>query len=135
MCCYGALEQHPAAQVCVCADAAYYYFLFVAVVITTSLAVSSIFRLLGAAFQSPPVAQGVGGFFLLLLVINSGFIIVRKAIPDWVIFFYWISPFAYSIRALAINEFTSPRWTQNGRDLGAVALGQFDMFTERRAPT
>jgi hypothetical protein len=80
--------------------------------------------------------QGVGGFFLLMLIINSGFIIVHSAIPPWVIAFYWLSPFAYSIRALVINEFTSPRWDEPlpvGKTIGVAALESLDFYTERFA--
>jgi hypothetical protein len=117
-------------------DGPKYFFLSYLVLITTSLAISSIFRLLGSLFQNPSGANAVGGFLLLMLVINSGYIIVRTALPPWTICFYWISPFAYSIRALAINEFTSPRWqhqagTQPGSKLGDESLEAFAFYTER----
>jgi hypothetical protein len=79
--------------------------------------------------------QGVGGFFLLLLIVNSGFIIIHNAIPPWVIAFYWLSPFAYSIRALVINEFTSPRWDApmpgGDKTIGVAALESLDFYTDR----
>lgn len=84
---------------------------------------------------SMTLVQGVGGFFLLLLIVNSGFIIVRSSIPPWVICFYWISPFAYSIRGLVINEFTSPRWDRplpfGEKSMGDTALESLDFYTDR----
>jgi hypothetical protein len=82
------------------------------------------------------VANAVSGFMLLMLIINSGFIIARGSLPPWTIYFYWVSPFAYSIRALVINEFTSPRWqslpsVQPGKSLGDVSLGLLDFYTDR----
>ena len=120
---------------CVRADGPQYFFLFLAVAVSVSLAITSLFRLLGTAFSSQVVAQGVGGFFLLLLIVNSGFIIVRSAIPPWVIAFYWVSPFAYSIRALVINEFTAPRWDtvlpRVDQRIGTAALESLDFYTDR----
>lgn len=122
-------------HVLVCADGAQYFFLFVAVAVSVSMAITSLFRLLGCAFPSQVVAQGVGGFLMLLLIVNSGFIILRSAIPPWVIAFYWVSPYAYSIRALVVNEFTSPRWDRplpgGGSTVGKVALESLDFYTER----
>jgi hypothetical protein len=47
-----------------------------------------------------------------------------------------VSPFAYSIRALIINEFVSPRWqnlpsARPGVTLGDASLAQLDFYTER----
>lgn len=95
--------------------------------------------MVGAFFASPAIANAAAGFLLLMLVVNSGFVIVRTAIEPWVIWFYYLSPFAYSIRALAINEMTSPRWAApapfSGRSIGETALETFDFFTEECAPT
>lgn len=90
--------------------------------------------MVGAFFSSPAIANATAGFLLLMLVVNSGFVIVRTAIEPWVIWFYYLSPFAYSIRALAINEMTSPRWSAqaplSGASIGETALEAFDFFTE-----
>ena len=61
---------------------------------------------------------------------------MHNAIPLWTVYFYWISPFAYGIRALIINEFTSPRWQDlkspvPGVSLGNASLGQLDFYTDR----
>ena len=40
---------------------------------------------------------------------------------------YWLSPFAYSLRAVAINEMTSPAWGE----AGIQALESFGFQTER----
>eukprot|EP00892_Ulva_mutabilis_P001385 jgi/Ulvmu1/11247/UM073_0019.1 len=116
-------------------DSPRYFFTFCAVLASASLAITSIFRMVGAFFSSPAVANATAGFLLLMLVINSGFVIVRTAIEPWVIWFYYLSPFAYSIRALAINEMTSPRWDApgpGGQPVGVVALETFDFFTDEK---
>lgn len=42
---------------------------------------------------------------------------------------YWLSPFAYSLRAVAINEMTSPAWGE----VGIQALESFGFQTDRCA--
>ena len=41
---------------------------------------------------------------------------------------YWMSPFAWSLRAVAINEMTSPPWGS----VGIQALESFGFQTDRR---
>ena len=50
---------------------------------------------------------------------------------------YYVSPFAWGVRALVVNEFTSPRWNMPaawapGRTVGEEALASFGFFTDRR---
>lgn len=75
---------------------------------------------------------------MLVLIITSGYAIVRTSIPGWWIWAYWISPFAYGLRAVVINELTAPDWSriQSGTSetVGAYALKQFGFFTERCVP-
>jgi hypothetical protein len=108
------------------------------ILFSASLAITSIFRFVGAVFQKAAVANAAAGFILLMLIINSGFIIVHDSLPPWTVYFYWISPFAYSIRSLVINEFTSPRWQklpspQPATSLGDAALAILDFYPERWA--
>ena len=76
---------------------------------------------------------------LLVLIVTSGFAIVRTAIPPWWIWAYWISPFAYGLRAIVINEMTAPSWsyadatTPPGSTVGIQGLQSFGFQTERCA--
>ena len=76
-----------------------------------------------------------GALSMLVLIITSGYAIVRTSIPGWWIWAYWISPFAYGLRAVVINELTSPGWdriqTGSTEPVGVYALKQFGFFTER----
>ena len=73
---------------------------------------------------------------MLVLIITSGYAIVRTSIPGWWIWAYWISPFAYGLRAVVINELTSPGWQgiQAGttETVGEYSLKEFGFFTERQ---
>ncbi len=59
-------------------------------------------------------ANSMLGLLILMLIVTSGFAIVRDSIPPWWIWIYWISPFSWAWRAAAINEFLSgdSSWTQ-----------------------
>ena len=49
--------------------------------------------------------------------------------------FYWIDPFSYAQKAIAINEFDSPRWhavtTAAGQPLGLTILDEKALPHER----
>lgn len=128
-------QRHPSPA----ADSAAYYFIFYATLTLASLSITSVFRLVGCLFQDLAVANAAAGLLLLMLIVNSGYVIVHSAIPDWVVCFYWISPFAYAVRAMAINEMTSPRWravpTPAGDgavlNLGVQMLDAFDLYSDR----
>lgn len=45
--------------------------------------------------------------------------------------FYWIDPFSYAQKAIAVNEFASPRWQTPGMPLGDVILDQRGLPHER----
>lgn len=47
---------------------------------------------------------------LLVMVMCSGVTLARKNIPDYWIWGFWISPIAWAIQALVINELRSDEW-------------------------
>lgn len=77
---------------------------------------------------------------LLVLIVTSGYAIIRTAIPPWWIWAYWISPFAYGLRAIVVNEMTSAGWsysdasTPPGSTVGIQALESFGFQTDQCAP-
>ncbi|PNW84179.1 hypothetical protein CHLRE_04g224500v5 [Chlamydomonas reinhardtii] len=115
-----------------------YFFTFCAVMISASLAISSLFRFFGVVCPSLVISNAATGVTFIFLVLTSGFTIVHYSIPPWAIWAYWISPYAFAVRALVINEMVSPKW-QNvpapggppGMSLGDAALLSFDFYTTR----
>ncbi|GMH32356.1 hypothetical protein BSKO_00190 [Bryopsis sp. KO-2023] len=112
-------------------DSTRYFLIYWLVVFSFSCGSSALFRFIPCVTPNMVVTNSVGGVTLLMLVVNSGFTIVRKSIPGYWIWAYWISPFAYGVRALAINEFTSPRWSSVTPGLGESALLELDFHTSR----
>lgn len=59
------------------------------------------------------------------------------AIPPWWIWAYYISPIAYALRGIAVNELTSYRWSAPVRPgssttIGEAGLESLAFFTERK---
>ncbi|GLI71055.1 hypothetical protein VaNZ11_015971 [Volvox africanus] len=117
-----------------------YFFTFMVIMASCSMSVSSLFRYMACICPNMVVANAAVGFVFVVLILTSGFAIVHKSIPPWTIWAYWISPQAYALRALVVNEMVSPKW-QNvpappgmpaGLSLGDAALMSFDFYRERK---
>ncbi|KAF6263806.1 ABC-2 type transporter-domain-containing protein [Scenedesmus sp. NREL 46B-D3] len=113
-----------------------YFFIFWVVVVASNLCLTALFRLLAVLAPNPTLGAAYGGLALLILILTSGFAIVRGSIPLYWIWAYYLSPFAYALRALVINEFRSPQWTQRvlgvpgASTMGQAALISFDFYTD-----
>ncbi|CAL8463057.1 g2591 [Coccomyxa elongata] len=113
------------------------FFIFYLICIATMLQMSAVYRLLASASPNTDIGTAAGGVVLLVLIVTSGFAIIRTAIPPWWIWAYWISPFAYGLRAIVVNEMTSAGWsysdatTPPGSTVGIQALESFGFQTEQ----
>ena len=61
---------------------------------------------------------------------------VRPNIPPYAIWLYWISPFAWGVRGVCINELMSRKWDipldhDPSSTVGELALTSFGFYTER----
>eukprot|EP00884_Botryococcus_braunii_P019076 jgi/Botrbrau1/5852/Bobra.0366s0033.1 len=114
------------------------FFTYLLLNFLTMMSMGSMYRFLAAACSDYVVATSVSGIMLLILVVTSGFAIIYRAIPPYWVWGYWISPLAYSVRGLAVNEMLSPHWSipnltgTPGDTLGIAALKSFSFQTERR---
>ncbi|GMF11188.1 unnamed protein product [Phytophthora lilii] len=88
------------------------------------------------------VASPIANLSLLLCPLFFGFTITRGHVPVYLIWMYWVSPLAWDIRALAINQYTDPSLTvwmygatnyceSYGMTMGEYALTSYDVPTER----
>lgn len=63
----------------------------------------------------------------MVFVVFCGFTVQPDVIPDYYIWIYWSNFFAWSLRALAVNEFQSGKYDTlvNGETEGERILSQF----------
>jgi ABC-type multidrug transport system ATPase subunit len=87
-------------------DAGRFFFFFL-VLLLFNEQMSAMFKAVAYAARSPSVGQVLVEPMVVLWQSCSGFLIAPSAIPA---FLYWISPFSWSIRSIAQNEFLSPRY-------------------------
>ena len=80
------------------------FFVFVLCIIAVSTA--GMFRAISYAVPTMELGQVLIGPAIGILVIFCGIPITRTNIPPWFIWVYYLSPFSWSIRSLAINEYT-----------------------------
>jgi ABC-type multidrug transport system permease subunit len=69
-----------------------YFFIFWVVVVASNLCLTALFRLLAVLAPNPTLGAAYGGLALLILILTSGFAIVRKSIPLYWIWAYYLSP-------------------------------------------
>lgn len=113
------------------------YFTYLLIMFSISLAMSGLFRFIGSAAATVVHSQAFGSIGLLTLILTSGFAIVRPSIPGWWIWAYYLSPFSWALRAIAINEMSAERWSApapgnpKGLTLGEEGLDTFGFFSSR----
>lgn len=104
------------------------FFIFLLITWSCSNCLAGLFRLLAYTSSNMIRANALGSLILLLLMLTNGFTIIRTSIPDYLIWIYYgLNPLSYGVRALAINELTSPSWGQ----AGDLIMNSFGIFTDR----
>jgi ABC-type multidrug transport system fused ATPase/permease subunit len=74
-----------------------------------------------ASFATSSTLQACSACLLLLLTLLGGFIVAPDIIPNYMTWIYWWNPFAWTYRALIVNEFRSARYEFPDQEL--VRLG------------
>lgn len=86
----------------------FFYYLFMMMLV--DLVISVLFRSFCYLASNPDIAQMLAGPTTAVFLIFGGFLVVREKIPNFLIWLYWISPFSWVVRAMAINEFEDVRY-------------------------
>lgn len=113
-----------------CVRDAGHFFIFYAIVILTCFLMSIWFRMLSAIARDEPSAHAIAGPSTGIFIMFGGLFVTLSNLPVWMRWMMWISPFSWSVRALANNEFLSSRYseiTDSGIPLGHLFLNQVDM--------
>ncbi|XP_078170470.1 ABC transporter G family member 45-like isoform X2 [Carex rostrata] len=71
----------------------------------------SLYRFIATVTRTQVVANVVATAALTTIILFAGFLISGDDIQPWLQWGYWISPFSYSLNAIALNEFLDSRWS------------------------
>ncbi|KAK7352741.1 hypothetical protein VNO80_18169 [Phaseolus coccineus] len=95
---------------------------------------SGLFRFMGAVGRNIIVANTVGSFALLAVMVMGGFVLSRVDVKKWWLWGYWFSPMMYAQNALAVNEFLGKSWLHvppnSTEPLGVKVLKSRGIFPE-----
>uniref|UniRef100_A0A2P2KGH6 Uncharacterized protein MANES_09G059200 n=2 Tax=Rhizophora mucronata TaxID=61149 RepID=A0A2P2KGH6_RHIMU len=97
----------------------------------------SLFRFIAALGRTQVVANTLGAFTLLLVVVLGGFIVAKDDIRPWMMWGYYVSPMMYGQNAIVMNEFLDKRWGApnpdpriNAPTVGKALLKSRGFFTQ-----
>lgn len=100
---------------------------------------TAFFFLLSSATPNLTIAQPLMMIAILFFMLFSGFLMSKNDIPDYFLWFYWIDPLAWCIRALSINQYMAPAFRVckyggvdyctkfGGMTFGEYSLSLFDL--------
>ncbi|CAK7901271.1 pleiotropic ABC efflux transporter of multiple drugs Cdr1p [[Candida] anglica] len=83
-----------------------HFFFYILVNFSATLAMSHIFRTIGASFKTLSQAMTPAAVFLLSLTIFTGFVIPTPKMHGWCRWINYIDPVGYAFEALISNEFS-----------------------------
>ncbi|XP_076930284.1 ABC transporter G family member 39-like [Bidens hawaiensis] len=95
------------------------------------------FRLIAAVARTEVLANTLGAFTLLLILVLGGFIVAKDDTEPWMSWGFYASPMMYAQNALVINEFLDDRWSApnidpqiNAPTVGEALLKSRSFFTK-----
>ncbi|KAL4578715.1 hypothetical protein LXL04_014844 [Taraxacum kok-saghyz] len=97
----------------------------------------SLFRLIAAVARTDVLANTLGAFVLLLILVLGGFVVTKDDTEPWMAWGFYASPMMYAQTALVINEFLDDRWSApnidpriNASTIGEALLKSRSFYTE-----
>ncbi|WOL15675.1 hypothetical protein Cni_G24456 [Canna indica] len=82
-----------------------------------------LFRMMAGLARNFTVANTFGCAAILVVFLLGGFIVPKEKIKPWWTWAFWVSPLTYGQRAISVNEFTDPRWSQKSA-YGDLTVGE-----------
>ncbi len=94
-----------------------------------NLSIGALFRIVSYVSRNPDVALNLAGPITAMNLLFGGFLITSQKIPNFLIEFFWISPFSWGLRSNALNEFKSQRYDFLGAQGGDTYLNAWQIST------
>lgn len=80
------------------------FFTFWIIVMASAISMTSLYRMIGAAFPTFDAATKVSGLVTSAFFVYMGYMIPKTAMKDWFVWIFWINPMSYGYEALLGNE-------------------------------
>ncbi|GJU43203.1 ABC transporter G family member 39-like protein isoform X1 [Tanacetum coccineum] len=97
----------------------------------------SLFRVIAAVARTDVLANTVGVFTSLVILVLGGFVVSKNDTKPWVSWGFYASPMMYAQNALVLNEFLDKRWSApniytqiNASTVGEALLKSRGFFTK-----
>ncbi|OAL48993.1 multidrug resistance protein CDR2 [Pyrenochaeta sp. DS3sAY3a] len=81
------------------------FFTFWMIVFSCAMAMTALYRMIGAAFPTFDAATKASGLTTSAFFIYMGYMIAKPDIKDWFVWIFWSNPMSYGYEALLGNEF------------------------------
>ncbi|GMF38595.1 unnamed protein product [Phytophthora fragariaefolia] len=118
------------------------YILYQVVLFLVNMAYSALFFFIASVSPNINVANPISLLSLLFLATFSGFLITKESIPVYLSWVYWISPHAWGIHAVAVNQYRDSRFdtcvydgvdycAEYGMQIGEYMLSVYGVPTEK----
>jgi len=105
------------------------YFMFLLLTLLCAFTTGLMFSIFSATIKDRPSAQAAMSLTLVVMILFSGFTVQPDVIPPYYIWIYWSNLFAWTIRAVVINEYQSGRYdnvvSEDGTTEGEATLERF----------
>ena len=89
------------------------FFFFLLLLWSISMCSSSIFRMLTYLTPRDDIALQVAGPTIAFMFLFGGYLIEEPNIPRWLVWLFWLSPFSWYLRSMAINEYDAGRYDES----------------------
>ncbi|KAJ5142545.1 uncharacterized protein N7515_001332 [Penicillium bovifimosum] len=81
------------------------FFTYWVMVFTTTMAMTALFRAVGAVFSTFDGASKVSGLLIMSTIMYTGYMIPKPSMHPWLGWIFWIDPLAYGFETLLSVEF------------------------------
>lgn len=111
-----------------------HYLYFIIIIFLLSVTMNSFFRAVIYFTSTKNEAHAALSIILFFMLIFGGFFLTKDDIKPTFLFIYYITPFNYAMKSLAINEFKSSEYDElygdTGLTRGEVYLNEYDFPTD-----
>jgi ABC-type multidrug transport system ATPase subunit/ABC-type multidrug transport system permease subunit len=110
------------------------FIVYLVLLILQDILFASVFQLLAYIAPNMEASQSLAGPLVGALVLAGGVLNTRDSISPAGIWLYWLSPFSWTTRSMALNEFLAPRYSDSvpgtSDTVGEALLKSFDFHTD-----